>query len=141
MEEAVIRIIDANLNRALEGLRVCEEILRFYISTRNPTRRLKDLRHRIVSSTRKLNIPYRMLLESRDSLGDVGRLTSTGETKREGLSDIFIANLQRTKESLRVLEEFSKLINAEASWGFKEARYSLYTIEKNVLLRYSSQLR
>ena len=124
------RIIDANINRAKEGLRVCEEITRFMLSSASLTAKFKKIRHEINSLSRRLPVSHLELLESRESRKDVGRHIYANELKREGLSDIFFANLQRGKESLRVLEEFTKLCDKKLAIGFKRIRYSLYQIEK-----------
>jgi hypothetical protein len=60
------------------------------------------------------------------------------ELKRSSVEDIFRANIQRVKESIRVLEEFSKLINKQAAIGFKKMRYRLYEIEKKALKKVST---
>jgi thiamine-phosphate pyrophosphorylase len=61
---------------------------------------------------------------------DVGRLNCRGELKRNNCQSVFLANIQRVKESLRVLEEFSKLVNPGVALGFKKLRYKVYEIEK-----------
>ena len=45
------------------------------------------------------------------------------ELKRENLSDIFYANAQRVKESLRVLEEVTKLLDPRCALKLKKLRY------------------
>jgi thiamine-phosphate pyrophosphorylase len=123
------RIIDANTNRAKEGLRVCEEIARFILENRSLTSRLKKLRHKIghLAITFK---PQAMLLEERDSTTDTGKNIYANELNRRGVRDIFFANIQRVKESLRVLEEFSKLSDPKTAVSFKEIRYQAYELEK-----------
>ena len=123
------RIIDANLNRVKEGFRVCEEITRFILDDRGLTALFKLYRHEIDAIVKKV-YPASRLLGERESLGDVGRKNSRSELKRSGLKDVFWANIQRVKESLRVLEEFSKLKNREAALRFKQLRYKVYEIEK-----------
>ncbi|MCX5699885.1 MAG: thiamine-phosphate pyrophosphorylase [Candidatus Omnitrophica bacterium] len=123
------RIIDANLNRAKEGLRVCEEITRFILDNHKFTARLKQIRHNIDCLGNKLYAPAK-LLSQRRARTDVGRRNSRGELKRGNCKDIFRANIQRVKESLRVLEEFSKLLDARAALGFKQLRYKVYEIEQ-----------
>jgi hypothetical protein len=72
------------------------------------------------------------LLASRSADTDVGKKITLGlETKRGNYRDIFFANIQRVKESIRVVEEFSKLTDAEAAARFKKIRYSVYEIEKS----------
>jgi len=132
--DSINRIIDANINRAKEGLRVCEEIVRFILNSRELTLGLKTVRHKISLLAETL-VSQDVLLKGRASLKDVGRGIKAGELRREGLRDIFSANIQRAKESVRVLEEFSKLINIKASLGFKAIRYKIYEIEKKALER------
>lgn len=127
----VNRIIDANINRAKEGLRVCEEIARFILNNQLLTSELKEIRHKIDISIRRLAC-RQDLLRQRSSACDVGRDIFANELKRNNLEDIFFANIQRVKESIRVLEEFSKLKNREASLQFKKLRYSVYESEKRI---------
>lgn len=131
MDKGVLRIIDANLNRILEGLRVCEEITRFVVLDKNLTSRFKNLRHNVAGLSGKWKIKDVRLLDSRDSLKDVGKPSIKEELRRRNFQDIFFANIQRAKESARVLEEFSKIENKKTSAGFKDIRYRLYQIEKD----------
>lgn len=131
------RIIDANLNRVKEGLRVCEEITRFILDDRKLTALFKLYRHQIDAIVKKVYLSSR-LLEERCSACDVGRKNSRSELKRAGLKDIFWANIQRVKESLRVLEEFSKLKDKQAALRFKELRYKVYEIEKKSFKKISA---
>ena len=123
------RVIDANINRAKEGLRVCEEVTRFILDNRRLTSELKIIRHNLNSIATSLAVKDKLIKE-RSSLKDVGRLLKANELRRDGVSDIFSANIGRVKESVRVLEEFSKLINLKAALGFKSIRYRIYEIEK-----------
>ena len=133
----IYRIIDANINRTKEGLRVCEEIARFILNSRTLTSKFKQIRHRIDALLKRL--PSRTtLLDERKSLEDVGKEIYIHELKRDDYQDIFFANIQRVKESLRVLEEFAKLINKNIAIEFKKLRYGIYEIEKNVTQRISS---
>lgn len=125
------RIIDANINRAKEGLRVCEEITRFILENHNLTVKLKGLRHKITGLAKNL-IPTEKLLQERDSAKDTGKTIRANELKRSGLGDIFFANIQRVKESVRVIEEFSKLTDTKTALYFKEIRYETYKLEKTI---------
>ncbi|MDD5595984.1 MAG: thiamine-phosphate pyrophosphorylase [Candidatus Omnitrophica bacterium] len=128
-KNSVDRIIDANLNRLKEGLRVIEEIARFIIENKNLSIELKSLRHK-VEAIANTNFIRNNLLAQRNSSGDIGRLIKGSELKRKDSADIFFANIQRIKESLRVLEEFSKLQNTKAALQFKKLRYRVYEVEK-----------
>ena len=118
-------------------MRVCEEITRFILDDRKLTALFKLYRHEIDAILKKV-YPAAKLLGERRSTEDVGRLNSRSELKRSGLKDVFWANIQRVKESLRVLEEFSKLKNREAALRFKQLRYKVYEIEKKSFKKISA---
>jgi thiamine-phosphate pyrophosphorylase len=134
------RILDANINRAKEGLRVCEEVARFIINSRPLTAAFKNLRHGIDSAL--LYLPSRKkIIMHRDAGCDIGKEILGNELTRNNIADIFMANLQRAKESVRVLEEFSKLYAKKPALLFKAIRYRIYTLEKKVLKDESIRLR
>ncbi len=133
------RIIDANINRAKEGLRVCEEITRFILENYKLTSALKQLRHKISELKQKLPSDTDLVKE-RDSDKDIGKNITINELKRKDLKDIFFANMQRVKEAIRVLEEFSKLIDTRLSVEFKKSRYRAYELEKKIAEKLSSLL-
>lgn len=128
----VNRILDANLNRASEGLRVCEEITRFILENPAGTLCLKKIRHEIHSLAKALPAKIN-LIQERNALEDIGKNIYANELRRKNISDIFLANIQRVKESIRVLEEFSKLIDTRIAIRFKKIRYNVYEIEKNII--------
>lgn len=125
--------MDANVNRAKEGLRVCEDICRFVLDAESLTRGYKTVRHRLTETISRLKILD--AVRSRNIQGDVGRGSTSVEFKRKGAMDIFWANSQRAKESIRVLEEFAKLRDQKTAEGLKRLRYKVYALEKNVIER------
>jgi len=133
----IYRIIDANINRLKEGLRVCEEITRFILESHNLTSEFKKIRHRTDLILKYLPGKIK-LFKDRESLKDVGRKIYIQELKRRNCQDIFFANIQRAKESIRVLEEFTKLINKNTAVKFKRLRYDIYELEKKTAERISS---
>ncbi len=134
MDKGVYRIIDANLNRVMEGVRVCEDIVRFSSDNEKLTRMLKDLRHKIFESINDLRKEHlEELVLSRDTEADVGTKSNEYEKNRSDLVDLFMANAQRGKESLRVLEEVLKLLSKDLSQQFKAFRFELYEIEKEAV--------
>lgn len=135
---AINRIIDANINRAKEGLRVCEEITRFILNSRSLTTHFKRIRHKINAVLKKLFPNNNIIIKDRESLKDVGKEIYINELKRSGYQDIFFANIQRVKESIRVLEEFTKLINIDIAVEFKKIRYCIYEIEKKAIRKLTS---
>ena len=130
-KKELFRIIDANFNRSREGLRVCEEIARFVWNSPSLTKDLKSARHRIAGILKKEPAFAKKICKTRDCLSDVGRnLRIKSEMRRLNASDIFSANIERAKESIRVLEEFFKLINKKDSVEFTKLRFKVYEIEK-----------
>src|SRR5687768_7652019 len=94
---AALRIIDANANRASEGLRVVEEHCRFVLADRYLTNQCKALRHDF--TTALAIIPPEQLLAARDTPGDVGTsVTTPQEQSRSSLRDIVAANWQRVEQ-------------------------------------------
>lgn len=134
MNRDLLRIIDANLNRSREGLRVCEEITRFILEDARLASELKNIRHRISRSIKKFPHAPCALLKSRDSQTDVGK-KFLPKSKRRNYRDLFCANIQRAKESLRVLEEFSSLFNQSLSKTFARLRFKVYHLEKETVER------
>jgi thiamine-phosphate pyrophosphorylase len=135
---AVNRIIDANINRSKEGLRVCEEVGRFILNDRGLTSDFKRIRHEIDAIIKKIPAAAGQRLQARQSAADVGKSIHAFELKRKDFQDIFFANIQRVKESVRVLEEFSKLMNKTLALSFKSLRYDIYEVEKRAAKRITS---
>lgn len=127
------RILDANINRAKEGLRVCEEFARFILNDYRLTANLKNIRHRLKETLNRLPIEKFRLIEERDSRRDVGKGIQGKELQRKGYLDILMANLGRTKESIRVMEEFAKLLSQREALNLKKIRYAVYEIEKKII--------
>ncbi|MBI2979475.1 MAG: thiamine phosphate synthase [Chloroflexi bacterium] len=131
-----LRIIDANLNRVGEGLRLLEEIARLLLNDSVLTQQLKTMRHDLIRGDYSFQ---QQLLQSRDSTGDVGAdMEVPGEEKGRELPLVLVANSRRVQESLRTLEEMAKLPGMAPeldSNKFKHARFDIYTIEQKLLGR------
>ena len=122
-----LRLIDANLNRLREGIRVVEDIFRYVYNDKQIASKLKSLRHQSRIEC------YDELLDSRDIVNDCLKQTTKSEQSRDNLPSILIANFKRAQESSRVLEEFTKLESNNSSEIFKNIRYELYDLEKSLL--------
>ncbi len=123
------RVIDANLNRLKEGIRVVEDIARYSQNNKTLSAQLKLLRHQSRVDT------LLQLLNSRDSKNDVLRPSIESEMNRNDLQSIIVANYKRAQESSRVLEEMYKIIEPNLSENFKNIRYELYALEKEHLIQ------
>ena len=131
----LFRLIDANLNRSREGIRVAEDISRFVLNDKKLTRSFKSLRQALSAERKKIDLKRLPLLKSRSVKRDVGKKSTFREKSRENIADVFLANTERVKESLRVLEETSKLFDKKMSQRFKRMRFRLYELEKKSRLK------
>lgn len=129
--QAVHRIVDANLNRAMEAVRVCEDVIRFRGKRPSLTRKLRAVRHGLGEVLKSL--PQREIVLARDSRKDIGRTFKTGLNRRRGLDEVFTANIRRACESLRVLEEVLKIGYAPLSEKVMDLRYAVYSIERDYI--------
>ncbi len=127
-----LRIIDANLNRIGEGLRLLEDLARLLLNDTALTQQLKTMRHELIRGDWSF---HQQLLQSRNSEGDVGiNIEAPAEEKQRELPVMVVANARRVQESLRVMEELAKIPDTKLDpEKFKQARFTLYTIEQNLL--------
>lgn len=134
MRSKINRIIDANLNRAREGLRVVEELARMVLEDGALQKKIKEMRHQITLAEKSLN--HLKILKNRAAGEDPGaKVTTRTESKRKQLSDLGRANLRRCQEALRVLEEFTKFEETVASRKFKALRFTAYDLEVALIKR------
>ncbi len=134
IENKLLRIIDANLNRTREGLRVCEDIARFSLQNKGATKSLKAIRHgatNLVIRSKKISLAK--LLSESDTAGDKTKFIDFTLRSGANISDIFMSNIERVKESLRVLEECFKIIDEKISQGYRKLRFNTYDIEKVIV--------
>ena len=140
MTSQSLRIIDANFNRATEGLRVLEDIARFVLDDQSMSKRFKNIRHELAEQSKLLQPG---LLNFRDSEHDVGAndlliVEQTDSLNHKNLVDVVAANAKRTEQSLRVIEELSRLAETQqliVPQPFQQARFALYNLEKELTSR------
>jgi len=129
-----LRVIDANINRIGEGLRVLEDIARLVLDDAGMSQQLKDMRHELVKVDLTLEQQF---LQVRNAAGDVGsNLQASGGQAYQDLGGMVVANARRVQEALRVIEEMARNpgVALEAD-RFKQARFRIYTIEKELFAR------
>jgi len=131
VDQNILRVLDANFNRGKEGLRVCEDICRFVYDDHRSTKVLKDIRHQLTNVISSLKL--KQLISARHIQADVGRQSTVDEFKRKEVKGVLCANFQRVKESIRVLEEMTKLFNKKQAEILKRLRYQVYALEKRVI--------
>ena len=129
----MLRLIDANVDRIGEGLRVLEEVARFLLNDPDLCRRLKTLRHNLVQITPAFATD---LIGARDVARDTGAFIRLPDGEHRDLVALVTANSRRVQESIRVLEEFSRLqdtpLKAEPH-DWERWRYEVYDVEKQLI--------
>jgi len=131
----IYRVIDANLNRAREGMRVVEDFSRFVLDDASLSSGVKKLRHNLDKISRNI---YPELVACRNSRKDVFRKTK--EPAKKDIRSVIISNIKRVEESLRTLEEFSKIFSSSAGAGFKKIRFEIYDAEKKIARRLAAYI-
>ena len=135
-KSSILRILDANYNRAKEGVRVCEDVARFVLENRRLTGRFKTIRHDLTKVMLNLPVTYSRIVAERDVRKDVGSNSLKLDKKKIISEDIFASNVQRSQEAVRVLEEWSKIISIPAAKKFQKIRFSLYELEKETFKQF-----
>ena len=124
----IYQIIDANLDRAREGLRVLEDWARFGLGENDFVVKIKNFRQ--ILGKNHLEV-YK---QSRNHIEDQSKgLTHQEQINRRTPEQIISSNSGRIQEALRVIEEFSRLHNHELSKIASEIRYAIYTLEIELL--------
>lgn len=134
-DDSIPRMIDANLNRCTEGIRVMEDCARFVLNNAALAERLKHARHDLRKASESLPLGPKSLIAARDSASDVGTTLNTeAEHHRPNAArDMLNAAAKRATEALRVIEESAKALAAPAS-PFESIRYALYDLERDLHL-------
>jgi thiamine-phosphate pyrophosphorylase len=131
MDETIYRILDANINRCREGLRVVEDYFRFLKNDPKISLKIKHLRHRlrVISDS----FGARNLLSARESDRDVAKYFASPSLEHKvNPTDVLSANFKRIQESLRVIEEYSIGISSDSAASAGEMRFEIYQLEKEV---------
>lgn len=119
---APYQVIDANINRISEGLRVIEEYFRFLAQDKERTETIVKLRREISRSNPSIS----NCLSIRNTEKDMRAFDPV--PKRKSISDILVANFKRVQEAGRVMEEYT------GDMRYNRLRYEMYMLEKETLL-------
>jgi len=134
------RIIDAAGNRAREGLRTLEDVLRFALDHADLLRRAKALRHQLRAAFEIF--PAGLLEAHRDAAGDAGQHAHTPQELHRGdVRAVAVAAGKRVIEALRTLEEVGKILNGAFAQQMAAMRYEMYDLERDAILAFGSCAR
>ena len=132
------RTLDASANRSAEAVRVLEDILRFCLNDAFLSQEAKAIRHELAVIFAQEDFQARIQL--RDVLRDVGASSTASKSPpRTELRHVFAANAARASQSIRSLEECSRVVMPRATTGFEQLRYRIYTLEKAAMTIIKSQ--
>jgi thiamine-phosphate pyrophosphorylase len=132
MTHPLLRLIDANANRAREALRVLEDYARFILNREDLCHDLKTLRHDLTTALRPFLADAVL---HRDTPGDVGTTATTpAEQSRDDLNHIVTAAGKRLGEALRSLEEYAKTLTPSPAPTLEALRYRFYDLEQRLAL-------
>ena len=144
------RLIDANLNRICEGLRVLEDCFRFAAPNPDLAARCKILRHQVRHEPGRLrpDLPD-LLWTHRDAASDCGptislRLQDQGTIAHlhATIRDLLTANCKRIQEGLRSLEETGRMLGqSDLARVFEDLRYQAYALESDCLAGVANEPR
>src|SRR5579884_3291094 len=121
MNGPVLRLLDANANRAREALRVLEDYARFVRDDRQLAAALKAIRHELIDILRPV---LAEAVVHRDTPGDVGTSNKTAaELTRDDLDQVVTAAGKRLGEALRSIEEYLKTLCPDEATRVEALRY------------------
>ncbi|TWU37317.1 thiamine phosphate synthase [Novipirellula artificiosorum] len=122
------RILDASINRATEGIRTLEEFARFELQDPTIFEPLKSLRHDLSNAVDQ-HLSRESLLSARDTPGDLGtKIEAATEYDRPSKRVVVVAASARVQQSLRVIEEYGKTLNADFGRRVEQLRYRAYQL-------------
>ena len=129
-----LRLLDANANRAREGIRTAEDYLRFNGGDGPWAARLKTIRNAITDIIRG-SVADERLVASRDAAGDPLRVAAHGTSAQASESPRAGAQRgrKRAQEAVRVLEENLRGSQPGAAMELARHRYTLYEGEQWLL--------
>ncbi len=123
-DQRIAQIVDVNLDRAREGLRVLEDWARFALGRKDLVKSFKNFRQILGKHHLKV---YK---ESRNFIKDTSAgLSHPEQFKRNEASSIISSNAGRVQEALRVIEEFTRDHNQNLCKISSDIRYEIYNLE------------
>lgn len=130
-QNSLLRMIDANADRAAEALRVVGDLCRFLLDDKHLSTSWRDLRGALWQAYTAVPGLQSSALQNRDSEGDAGR-TFASVSYQDVLSTAR-SNIHRAEESFRALEECMRAVSPEHASLFSQLRYRCYDAEPSTI--------
>ncbi|MFH0938548.1 MAG: thiamine phosphate synthase [Planctomycetota bacterium] len=129
-----LRLIDANANRAREGIRTAEDYIRFACGNNRWSTALKTIRGAI-NNLLKPHFSDEALIKSRHVIQDPLRPNKTADDvaqngDHESAKKVAHRGLKRAQEAARVMEEYLRASYPATAREFANFRYKLYEAEQ-----------
>ena len=115
--------------------------MRLVVDDKKETIALKKIRNNVSNILKNSKIKQSEIIKHRDSCSDIGKTIKIKNSKK-AIMDIFIANAQRVKEAIRVIEEVFCILDKKTSNKLQNLRFKFYSTEKEStgrLINYLSQ--
>lgn len=132
-------MVDANLNRAKEGLRVAEDAARFVLGDHHLASRCRAIRHDLQKHVQSWGVPIHAIIAERDIDADTETgATVRNATSRTGLGDLVGSSMSRAAEALRCIEDALRLIDPTGTHAshIEKLRFASYAVAKQLVLRF-----
>ena len=132
--QTLLQIVEANLNRLREGIRVVEESFRYAKDFQASFRKLRELRHKLGRLEDKLRRKlHPELFLARNLSTDTHAFCEEAQPAGlPGKFNILTANLKRAQEASRNLEEYLKALELSSeSNAFRKIRFEIYEFERS----------
>jgi len=127
-QQIIYRILDTNLDRSREAIRTIEEWCRFGLEDLALCDRCKQMRQELAQWHKE---EFRRARNTPDD--PATGLSHANEVRRADVQAVLRANMARLQEALRVLEEYSKVVDPSMGAAMKTMRYQVYTLESQLL--------
>lgn len=124
---SLLRMIDANADRAAEALRVVGDLCRFLLNDHHLASSWREIRGALWKAYTAVPGLQSTALQNRDSEGDAGRTFLSGSY--HDVLSIARSNIHRAQESFRALEECMRSVAPGAVSSFSQLRYQCYDLE------------
>jgi thiamine-phosphate pyrophosphorylase len=133
----LLRIIDVNINRLDESLKLIEDVIRFQLEQRQLLTQIRKIRSDFLHLKRAL--PLTQTIGARRSHKDLGRKYEFDSGKKKDQTGLILSAFSRAKESSRTIEEALKTVIPPLSSGAKNIRFQIYDLEKETIVNYKKR--
>lgn len=130
----MLRIIDVNINRLDESLKLIEDVIRFQLEQRQLLTQIRKIRNDFLYLKKAL--PLTQTIGARRSHKDLGRKHKFDSDTKKDQTGLILSAFSRAKESSRTIEEALKAVIPRLSSSTKKIRFQIYDLEKETMVNH-----